>query len=70
MAIEFGIHLDASPAASSSHLVEVEGTAAILEMLLPEAAERQYMRVGDHNFWGISHLVAMAKPTVAKFTVF
>jgi hypothetical protein len=50
MEIEIGIHFDASPAASRSRLGEVEGTAAILEMLPPEAAECQRVGVLDYDF--------------------
>ena len=39
MAIKFGVHLERFPATPSTHLMEVERAAAIVEMVLAEATE-------------------------------
>jgi hypothetical protein len=50
--------------------VGVEDTAAMLEMLPPEAAEFRCVVVVDRDFWGVGYLVTMVQPAVPEFAVF
>jgi hypothetical protein len=52
------------------HLMEVVGTAAVVEMLLPESAELQSMRMVDESSRGIDHPVAVVAPAVTELAVF
>ena len=65
-----GACLAASPASSRSHLVDAQGTAARLEMMLPEAAICHHMGLIDDCVWGIGHLITVLQPVLSECAVF
>jgi hypothetical protein len=46
--------------------VVAKGATSVVEVLLPERAQRQYMRMGYDDFRSIGHMVAVVQPVIAK----
>src|SRR4029077_6251224 len=62
-------HRDGGLAIPGAYLVKVKGAAPVVEVLPPEGAQCQCVRVVDNCFRGIDHFVSVMHPAVAELAV-